>query len=223
VAVQCDRAQPIGSTANTIGRKQPERLGDALSVGKEAPSPGITNAGAAGAVLPDDLAYHGGYDGQDPEQDRCHGREHTPAPSSLSLPGTIVWRFRHLGGSARLSDSSRQRRCDSRSNSSSNHRHLANQSSTFRRSTLLIVSPSRAPLSGRNDEAQQQAGSKVRLPPLRKLLAEADDEPKRLALIDLLIQEGARDKLAQEVTRENAFNSQAERFLRLEARSAPPT
>jgi hypothetical protein len=51
----------------------------------------------------------------------------------------------------------------------------------------------------------------------RKLLAEATDEPKRLALIDLLIQEGARDKLAQEVTRENAFNSQAERVLRLEA------
>ena len=30
----------------------------------------------------------------------------------------------------------------------------------------------------------------------RKLLAEADDEPKRLALIDLLVDERARDKLA---------------------------
>jgi hypothetical protein len=30
----------------------------------------------------------------------------------------------------------------------------------------------------------------------RKLLAEADDEPKRLALIDILISERARDKLA---------------------------
>jgi hypothetical protein len=30
----------------------------------------------------------------------------------------------------------------------------------------------------------------------RKLLAEADDEPKRMAFIDLLIEEKARDKLA---------------------------
>ncbi len=51
----------------------------------------------------------------------------------------------------------------------------------------------------------------------RKLLAEAIDEPKRLALIELLIQERARDKLAQETARENAFNGQAERLLRLEA------
>ena len=51
----------------------------------------------------------------------------------------------------------------------------------------------------------------------RKLLAEATDEPKRLALIDLLIRERARDKLAQEIARENAFNGQAERLLRSEA------
>jgi hypothetical protein len=31
----------------------------------------------------------------------------------------------------------------------------------------------------------------------RKLIAEADDEPKRLALINLLIEEKARDRLAQ--------------------------
>lgn len=31
----------------------------------------------------------------------------------------------------------------------------------------------------------------------RKLLAEADDEPKRLAFINLLIEEKARDRLAQ--------------------------
>jgi hypothetical protein len=31
----------------------------------------------------------------------------------------------------------------------------------------------------------------------RRLLAEADDEPKRLALINLLIEEKARDRLAQ--------------------------
>lgn len=30
----------------------------------------------------------------------------------------------------------------------------------------------------------------------RRLLAEADDEPKRLALIDLLVNERARDRLA---------------------------
>jgi hypothetical protein len=35
----------------------------------------------------------------------------------------------------------------------------------------------------------------------RKLLAEADDEPKRLALIDLLIEEKARDRLARQVLR----------------------
>jgi hypothetical protein len=32
----------------------------------------------------------------------------------------------------------------------------------------------------------------------RKLLAEATDEPKRRALIDLLIEEKARDKLAEQ-------------------------
>ena len=31
----------------------------------------------------------------------------------------------------------------------------------------------------------------------RKLIAEADDEPKRLALIKLLIEEKAKDRLAQ--------------------------
>jgi hypothetical protein len=31
----------------------------------------------------------------------------------------------------------------------------------------------------------------------RRLLAEADDEPKRLAFIDLLIEEKARDRLAE--------------------------
>jgi hypothetical protein len=44
----------------------------------------------------------------------------------------------------------------------------------------------------------------------RKLLAEATNDRKRSAL-------GAKDKLAQEIARENAFNSQAERLLRLEA------
>ena len=32
----------------------------------------------------------------------------------------------------------------------------------------------------------------------RKLLAEADDEPKRLAFIQLLIEEKARDRLAKQ-------------------------
>ena len=35
----------------------------------------------------------------------------------------------------------------------------------------------------------------------RRLLAEADDEPKRLAFIDLLIEEKARDQLAEDSLR----------------------
>ncbi len=35
----------------------------------------------------------------------------------------------------------------------------------------------------------------------RKLLAEADDEPKRLALIDILIDEKAKDNLARQSLR----------------------
>ena len=35
----------------------------------------------------------------------------------------------------------------------------------------------------------------------RRLLAEADDEPKRLAFIKLLIEEKARDRLAQHTVR----------------------
>jgi hypothetical protein len=35
----------------------------------------------------------------------------------------------------------------------------------------------------------------------RKLLAEATDEPKRQALIELLIEEKARDRLAEQVLR----------------------
>jgi hypothetical protein len=35
----------------------------------------------------------------------------------------------------------------------------------------------------------------------RRLLAEADDEPKRMAFIDLLIEEKARDKLAVQAMR----------------------
>jgi hypothetical protein len=38
----------------------------------------------------------------------------------------------------------------------------------------------------------------------RKLLAEAVDEPKRLALIDLLIQERARDRLDEQVAADRA-------------------
>jgi hypothetical protein len=36
----------------------------------------------------------------------------------------------------------------------------------------------------------------------RKLLAEADDEPKRLALIGILVDERARDRLASERSHE---------------------
>jgi hypothetical protein len=35
----------------------------------------------------------------------------------------------------------------------------------------------------------------------RRLLAEADDEPKRLAFINLLVDEKARDKLARQALR----------------------
>jgi hypothetical protein len=35
----------------------------------------------------------------------------------------------------------------------------------------------------------------------RRLLAEADDEPKRLAFINLLIEEKARDRLAEQALR----------------------
>jgi hypothetical protein len=41
----------------------------------------------------------------------------------------------------------------------------------------------------------------------RKLLAEADDEPKRIALIELLVVEGARAKLAAQ-----RLGAGAERF-----------
>ena len=35
----------------------------------------------------------------------------------------------------------------------------------------------------------------------RQLLAEADDEPKRMALINLLIEEKAKDRLAEQLLR----------------------
>jgi hypothetical protein len=39
----------------------------------------------------------------------------------------------------------------------------------------------------------------------RRLLAEADDEPKRLAFIKLLIEEKARDRLARHVLHSRLF------------------
>lgn len=39
----------------------------------------------------------------------------------------------------------------------------------------------------------------------RRLLAEADDEPKRLAFIKLLIEEKARDRLARQVLHSRLF------------------
>ena len=47
----------------------------------------------------------------------------------------------------------------------------------------------------------------------RKLLAEADDEPKRLALINLLIEEKARDRLAQHRLRNRLSALEASRTL----------
>jgi hypothetical protein len=46
-----------------------------------------------------------------------------------------------------------------------------------------------------------QQDSRFDYPRYRRLLAEAVDEPKRLALIKLLIDERARDKLAVQETR----------------------
>jgi hypothetical protein len=47
-----------------------------------------------------------------------------------------------------------------------------------------------------------QPDSEFDYPRYRKLLAEAVDEPRRLALINLLIDERARDKLAAHATQQ---------------------
>jgi hypothetical protein len=51
------------------------------------------------------------------------------------------------------------------------------------------------------DDSMNSVGAGYDLERYRKLLAEATDETKRLALIRLLIDEKARDQLAQEVLR----------------------
>jgi hypothetical protein len=52
--------------------------------------------------------------------------------------------------------------------------------------------------------AMNQQDSGFDYPRYRKLLAEAVDEPKRLALIKLLIDERARDKLAVQETQRSS-------------------
>ena len=49
-----------------------------------------------------------------------------------------------------------------------------------------------------------QPDSQFDYPRYRKLLAEAVDEPRRLALINLLIDERARDKLATQATQQKS-------------------
>ena len=49
-----------------------------------------------------------------------------------------------------------------------------------------------------------QPDSEFDYPRYRKLLAEAVDEPRRLALINLLIDERARDKLAAHATQQKS-------------------
>jgi hypothetical protein len=49
-----------------------------------------------------------------------------------------------------------------------------------------------------------QQDSEFDYPRYRKLLAEAVDEPRRLALINLLIDERARDKLAAQATQQRS-------------------
>ena len=54
----------------------------------------------------------------------------------------------------------------------------------------------------------------------RRLLAEADDEPKRLAFIQLLIEEKARDRLAEQLLRVQLSGIGLQTSLRAEAQGA---
>ena len=55
-------------------------------------------------------------------------------------------------------------------------------------------------LSGEN-RAMSNSGAEYDYDRYRKLLAEADDEAKQLAFINLLVAEKARDRLAQQLLR----------------------
>jgi hypothetical protein len=55
------------------------------------------------------------------------------------------------------------------------------------------------------------------------LLAEANDEPKRLAFIQLLIEEKARDRLAEQMLRVQLSGMGLQTSLRAEARGAHGT
>jgi hypothetical protein len=56
----------------------------------------------------------------------------------------------------------------------------------------------------------------------RRLLAEADDEPKRLAFIKLLIEEKARDRLARHVLH-NRLSGLDKTEIRSQGRTLGPT
>ena len=60
----------------------------------------------------------------------------------------------------------------------------------------MIVAQQETGIAGRGRMSKQDQGYDYGR--YRKLLAEATDESKRLALIDLLIEEGARDQLTRD-------------------------
>jgi hypothetical protein len=64
-----------------------------------------------------------------------------------------------------------------------------------------VLRNNRARMGGRWARAMSQSDTEFDFDRYRRLLAEADDEPKRLAFINLLVDERAKDKLAEESLR----------------------
>jgi hypothetical protein len=64
-----------------------------------------------------------------------------------------------------------------------------------------VLRNNRARMGERWARAMSQSGTEFDFDRYRRLLAEADDEPKRLAFINLLVDERAKDKLAGESLR----------------------
>ena len=64
-----------------------------------------------------------------------------------------------------------------------------------------VLRNNRAQMGGRWARAMSQSDTEFDFDRYRRLLAEADDEPKRLAFINLLVDEKAKDKLAGESLR----------------------
>jgi hypothetical protein len=64
-----------------------------------------------------------------------------------------------------------------------------------------VLRNNRARMGERWARAMSQSGTEFDFDRYRRLLSEADDEPKRLAFINLLVDERAKDKLAGESLR----------------------